>query len=246
MAHDLRDDMLECFCGNSEYKHYYYPKEKKIVYFPNDTFSTRKRCKFFFNNYYKNKCINKNCNFQHLKDDEIPFFSEKIDKYILNKNIYNVHTDKNKLLGWENRKSYNARDKRRIKSELPQYMIDEKNYKSTINLLESELIYIPKAPVFSPTTNYKHFFNDNSLYLKTDTFYNNVYPNSNFSIIEQPSLTADSEWFENRSRKIKVNNIGVIYYIKKTTGEKSWIHPYTGQTNLPGGHLTPSDAGLHI
>ena len=31
MSYDLRDDMLECFCGNSEYKHYYYPREKKIV-----------------------------------------------------------------------------------------------------------------------------------------------------------------------------------------------------------------------
>lgn len=29
MSYDLRDDMLECFCGNSKYKHYYNPKEKK-------------------------------------------------------------------------------------------------------------------------------------------------------------------------------------------------------------------------
>ena len=61
---------------------------------------------------------------------------------------------------------------------------------------------------------------------------------------QQPPLNADSEWFENRSRNIKINNIGIIYYIKKLTGEKSWIHHYTGKTNLPGGHLTPSDAGL--
>jgi hypothetical protein len=137
-----------------------------------------------------------------LKDNELPFFSEKIGKYIMNQNVYNVHNVHNESLGWMNRTSYNARDKRRIEAELPQYIIDQENHHNAISLLESTLSQ------------------------------------------NNPTLTADSEWYEHRSKRIKVNNIGVIYYIKKKTGEKSWSHPYTGKTNLPDDYLTSIDADL--
>ena len=60
----------------------------------------------------------------------------------------------------------------------------------------------------------------------------------------QPDLKKDSDWIEARSRNIKINCTGVIYYINKLTNEKSWIHPLTKQSNLPGGYKTPEEAGL--
>jgi hypothetical protein len=227
------DDMLECFCGNSEYKHYYYPKEKKIYYCPNNNKINNRRCKFFFKKAKNNNCINKHCDFEHLKDEELPVFSKKLGKYILNNNVYNVHIDENKILGWKNRKSYNERDERRIKTELPQYIIEENEYRSIVKSIDILKTVINLPYISTETTCYSP-----SAPTCDDKYY--------FPIIEQPTLTADSEWFENRSRKIKVNKKGVIYYIKKTTGEKSWIHPYTRKTNLPGGYLTPSDAGLYL
>ena len=35
----------------------------------------------------------------------------------------------------------------------------------------------------------------------------------------QPELREDSEWLERRSRNIKINNTGVIYYLNKNTNE---------------------------
>ena len=117
---------------------------------------------------------------------------------------------------------------------------------------EPILDYKPSAPAYSPNTPEYSFENKRYFeepYSPTAPKYDDVYIpikkyKSNLYVEQQPPLNADSEWFENRSRNIKINNIGIIYYIKKLTGEKSWIHPYTGKTNLPGGHLTPSDAGL--
>tara|TARA_B000000475_G_C15987653_1_gene443721 strand:- start:25 stop:876 length:852 start_codon:yes stop_codon:yes gene_type:complete len=60
----------------------------------------------------------------------------------------------------------------------------------------------------------------------------------------QPKLREDSEWLERHSRNIKINNTGVIYYLNKKTNKKTWIHPITKQTNLPGGYKTPEEAGL--
>jgi hypothetical protein len=146
MSYDLRDDMLECYCGNSKYKHYYSPTDQKIVYYPNDKIINNKRCKFFYNKSSKNYCKNKNCNFQHIKDDEIPFFAKKTRKYILNNTF---HRGPNGILGWNNIKSYNERDERRIKSELHKYIIEEQNYHSAINFLKTEISYTPTKPVFS-------------------------------------------------------------------------------------------------
>lgn len=60
----------------------------------------------------------------------------------------------------------------------------------------------------------------------------------------QPILTEKSDWYEKRSRNIKVNCTGVVYYVNKHTGETSWKHPITKQTNLPGGYNTPEEAGF--
>jgi hypothetical protein len=60
----------------------------------------------------------------------------------------------------------------------------------------------------------------------------------------QPTLCKESEWIERHSRNIKINNTGIIYYINKQTNEKSWLHPITKQSNLPGGYKTPEEAGL--
>ena len=164
-----------------------------------------------------------------------------------------------KALGWYSQRSYDERDERRIQNELPNYIINEyediQNFKHIKQLqLECEpfLEYKPSAPTYSPNTpeytcGQKRYFEEP--YSPTAPKYDDVYIpikkyKSNLYVEQQPPLNADSEWFENRSRNIKINNIGIIYYIKKLTGEKSWIHPYTGKTNLPGGHLTPSDAGL--
>ena len=64
------------------------------------------------------------------------------------------------------------------------------------------------------------------------------------SIKFQPTLSKESEWIERHSRNIKINHTGVIYYINKQTNEKSWLHPITKQSNLPGGYKTPEEAGL--
>lgn len=256
MSYDLKDDMLECFCGNSKYRHFYYPKEKKIIYYPFDTTVTNqyKRCKFFHCKSNSNNCNKKQCNFQHIKDEELPFYCDSVGKYILNEYVYNIHTMDDKTLGWYTQRSYDERDERRIQNELPNYLISEyediQNFKYIKQL---QLEYKPSAPAYSPNTpeyacGQKRYF-DEQPYSPTAPKYDDVYiPNkkykSNLYVEQQPPLNADSEWFENRSRNIKINNIGVVYYIKKQTGAKSWIHPYTWKTNLPGGHLTPSDAGL--
>jgi len=226
MSYDLRDDMLECFCGNSKYKHYYNPKEKKIIYYPYDNKTTNnKKCKFFHNkNSCSNLCINKNCNLQHIKYEELPYFNNKISKYIINENVYNIHIDKNKILGWNNSRSYNERDERRIYNELPNYIIEE--YKD-IQIFKNNI----------KKRKHKNIEINSSISPK----YNNI---TYEKINQQPILMVDNEWFENRSRNIKINNLGIIYYVNKKTGEKSWIHPYTGKTNLPGGKLTPSESGL--
>ena len=262
MSYDLKDDMLECFCGNSKYRHFYYPNEKKIIYYPFDSTITnqRKRCKFFHCKSNRNNCDKKQCNFQHIKEEELPVYCDSLDKYILNDYVYNIHTIDDKVLGWYTQRSYDERDERRIQNELPNYIINEqkdiqifKHIKQLQLDCEPILEYKPSAPVYSPNTpeyvcGQKRYF-DEQPYSPTAPKYDDVYtPNKKYKVIlpveQQPALNADSEWFENRSRNIKINNIGVIYYIKKNTGEKSWIHPYTGKTNLPGGHLTPSDAGL--
>ena len=159
-----------------------------------------------------------------------------------------------KTLGWYTQRSYDERDERRIQNELPNYLISEyEDIQIFKHIKQLQLEYKPSAPAYSPNTpeyacGQKRYF-DEQPYSPTAPKYDDVYiPNKkykcNLPVEQQPPLNADSEWFENRSRNIKINNIGVIYYIKKQTGEKSWIHPYTGKTNLPGGHLTPSDAGL--
>ena len=115
MNYDLKDDMLECFCGNSKYKHYYYPKEKKIIYYPlhNTVTTQNKRCKFFHNNSNNsNNCNNKNCNFQHIKEEELPVYCDSVGKYILNDYAYNIHTTDDKTLGWYSQRSYDERDDR--------------------------------------------------------------------------------------------------------------------------------------
>ena len=261
MNYDLKDDMLQCFCGNSKYRHYYDSKEKKIIYYPfNNTKTTHnKRCKFFHCKSNSNNCDNKQCKFQHIKEEELPFYCNSVGKYVLNDYVYNIHTMDDKVLGWYSQRSYDERDERRIQNELPNYIINEyediQNFKHIKQLqLECEpfLDYKPSAPAYSPNTpeytcGQKRYFEEP--YSPTAPKYDDVYIpikkyKSNLYVEQQPPLNADSEWFENRSRNIKINNIGIIYYIKKLTGEKSWIHPYTGKTNLPGGHLTPSDAGL--
>ena len=63
-------------------------------------------------------------------------------------------------------------------------------------------------------------------------------------VIFQPDLKKDSDWVEGRSRNIKINCTGVIYYINKLTNEKSWLHPLTKKSNLPGGYKNPEEAGL--
>ena len=60
----------------------------------------------------------------------------------------------------------------------------------------------------------------------------------------QPSLSKESDWIERHSRNIKINHMGIIYYVNKVTKEKSWLHPVTKQSNLPGGYKTPEEAGL--
>ena len=62
---------------------------------------------------------------------------------------------------------------------------------------------------------------------------------SNKQVIIQPKLNMYSDWIEKRSR-----TFGIIYYVNKITGEKSWKHPITQETNLPGGYKTPEEAGL--
>ena len=308
MPYNIKDDLLRCNCNNSKYEHYYDPIKKTIIYFPNETLNLinypednenqiYKRCRYFYNDKCKNNyCNNKKCNFYHIKDDEKPIFCNKINKYIINQNIYNYHKNDKNELGWINSDSYNERNERRINSELNNYIIQEtKDIKLINNLVnslkqslndESYLFeYKPSPPQYSPNYNIPKYFDENSnniIYKKQDnisyyeqeekvnnisSIFNNNENNIPYSptapkycnntelytpkkrklydlIEQQPSLTADSEWFENRSRKIKINNKGVIYYIKKLTGEKSWIHPYTGKTNLPGGCLTPIEAGL--
>ena len=311
MPYNIKDDLLKCNCKNSKFEHYYDPIKKTIIYFPNESFNLinypednenqiYKRCRYFFNDKCKNNyCNNKKCNFYHIKDDEKPIFCNKINKYIINQNIYNYHKNDKNELGWNNSDSYNERNEKRINSELNNYIIEEtKDIKLISNLVNSlkkslydesyslnynipkYLEYEPSAPQYSPNYNIPKYFDEKS---NTELIpYSSTAPNynipkyfdekSNTELIpysptapkycndielysykkrklndvveEQPSLTVDSEWFENRSRKIKINDKGVIYYIKKITGEKSWIHPYTGKTNLPGGCLTPSDAGL--
>jgi hypothetical protein len=263
MSYDLKDDMLECFCGNSKYKHYYCTKLKRVIYYPHENTKTTqtKRCKFFHFNSNFNNCQNKNCNFQHIKDEEFPVYCESVGKYVLNEYVYSIHKKENNSdLSWFSVKSYEERDERRIQSELPNYIIQEEkdiqNFKYIKQLqLECKPIleYKPSAPAYSPNTpeyvcGQKRYF-DEQPYSPTAPKYDDVYISNkkykcNLPIEQQPVLNADSEWFENRSRNIKINNIGIIYYIKKLTGEKSWIHPYTGKTNLPGCHLTPSNAGL--
>ena len=66
----------------------------------------------------------------------------------------------------------------------------------------------------------------------------------NKPIIFQPKLNEYNNWVEQRSRIILINNIGVIYYVNKITNEKTWKHPITQETNLPGGYKTPEEAGL--
>jgi len=170
---------------------------------------------------------------------------------ILNEFVYNIHTLSDKTLGWYSKRSYDERDERRIKNELPNYLVTEYEDIQVFKHIKA-LEYNPSAPSYSPNTpehisGSKRYYDEP--YSPTAPKYDNVYIpikkyKCNLPIEQQPPLNVDSEWFENRSRNIKSNNIGVIYYIKKLTGEKSWIHPYTGKTNLPGGHLTPSDAGL--
>lgn len=60
----------------------------------------------------------------------------------------------------------------------------------------------------------------------------------------QPTLKDKSDWYEKRSKNIMINCTGVIYYVNKKTGETSWQHPVTKQTNLPGGYKTPEEAGM--
>ena len=62
---------------------------------------------------------------------------------------------------------------------------------------------------------------------------------SNKQVIIQPKLNMYSDWIEKRSR-----TLGIIYYVNKITSEKSWKHPITQETNLPGGYKTPEEAGL--
>ena len=287
MPYNIKDDLLKCNCKNSKFEHYYDPIKKTIIYFPNESFNLinypednenqiYKRCRYFFNDKCKNNyCNNKKCNFYHIKDDEKPIFCNKINKYIINQNIYNYHKNDKNELGWNNSDSYNERNEKRINSELNNYIIEEtKDIKLISNLVNSlkkslydesyslnynipkYLEYEPSAPQYSPNYNIPKYFDEKSntelipysptapKYCNDIELYSYKKRKLNDVVEEQPSLTVDSEWFENRSRKIKINDKGVIYYIKKITGEKSWIHPYTGKTNLPGGCLTPSDAGL--
>ena len=76
MSYDLKDDMLECFCGNSKYRHFYYPKEKKIIYYPFDTTVTNqyKRCKFF---HCKHVCILDSCFPQTIYTSSMPKLKTK-------------------------------------------------------------------------------------------------------------------------------------------------------------------------
>ena len=317
MPYNIKDDLLKCNCKNSKFEHYYDPIKKTIIYFPNESFNLinypednenqiYKRCRYFYNDKCKNNyCNNKKCNFYHIKDDEKPIFCNKINKYIINQNIYNYHKNDKNELGWNNSDSYNERNERRINFELNNYIIEEKKdiklISNSVNSLkqllndESYLFeYKSSAPEYSPNYNIPKYFEssvpeyspnynipkyfessvpqyspnynipkyfdeksnteltvDSIPYSPTapkycnDTELYRYKKRKLYDVVEeQPSLTVDSEWFENRSRKIKINDKGVIYYIKKITGEKSWIHPYTGKTNLPGGCLTPSDAGL--
>jgi len=244
MFYDLRDDMLECFCGNSKYIHYYNPNKKTIIYYPYDNIIKKnKKCNFFHNkNSCSNLCINKNCNFEHIKYEELPYFNNKINKYIINENVYNIHVDKNKKLGWNNSKSFDERDERRINNELPNYIIEEYKDIQIFNNIK-KLNCFEKYNSFSPNFNKSNI--KKRKYIETNSSIAPKYNNINYEeIIQQPILKVDNEWFENRSRNIKINNLGIIYYVNKKTGEKSWIHPYTGKTNLPGGKLTPSESGL--
>ena len=63
----------------------------------------------------------------------------------------------NKILGWKNRKSYNERDERRIKTELPQYIIEENEYRSIVKSIDilKTVINLPyistETTCYSPT-----------------------------------------------------------------------------------------------
>ena len=267
--YDIRDDMLQCFCGNTPYEHYYNPYDKKIIYFPNNSINQKKtRCLFFFNNSNKNKCSNPYCNFIHTKDNEIPI------NYNFNKNIDKTHKLENGKYGWETKESNEQRDQRRINRELPKLKSN-----LTIDVSDEILKYEPTAPKYSPvytTPTTTKFFNSTSTFQYSPTaptttkFFNSTfqysptapkYSNTSYININsflgkrknnsedieiQPRLNPDSEWYERRSRHLIFNNEGIIYYVHKYSGKKTWINPITGKTNLPGNNLTPSSAGLII
>ena len=248
--YDIRDDMLQCFCGNTPYEHYYNPYDKKIIYFPNNSINQKKtRCLFFFNNSNRNKCSNPYCNFIHTKDNEIPINCN------FNKNIDKTHKLKNGKYGWETKQSNEQRDQRRINRELPKL-----NSNLTIDVSDEILKYEPTAPKYSPvytTPTTTKFFNSTFQYSPTAPKYSNTSyininsflgkrKNNSEDIEIQPRLNPDSEWYERRSRHLIFNNEGIIYYVHKYSGKKTWINPITGKTNLPGNNLTPSSAGLII
>ena len=85
-SYDQRDDMLECFCNKTNIKHYYYPIDRCIYYYPFDK---------------KEFGINKN--------------HDMFDHFL-----------KNGKLGWNTKRSLNEMNDRRIKNELPKYIIEEK------------------------------------------------------------------------------------------------------------------------
>jgi len=89
-SYDQRDDMLECFCNNTNIKHYYYPINGCIYYYPIN------RCVYYY-----------------------PYDTKELG-------INNNHFLKNGKLGWNTERSLNEMNDRRIKSELSQYIIEEK------------------------------------------------------------------------------------------------------------------------
>jgi hypothetical protein len=204
------------------------------------------RCNYFHNKTNKNKCKKKNCLYEHNIDNELPSNNK------ININIYKNHILKNGKIGWKTKRSYEERIDRRIKTELPGYLVQEKinqeiyylkkkikeeeiadkNYLEKINLeIMNEVCYTTSGREYSPTA---------PLIIKYDL----LLKRKNELIEYQPRLNIDSDWFESKSKKLIFNGDGLIYYVNKLTGEKSWIHPYTDKTNLPGGYKSPMEAGL--
>lgn len=242
MSYDIRDDMLQCFCNSTNIPHYYNTFSKKIIYFPNISINPLKaRCKFFFNDSLKNNCNNKDCSFKHIKSHEIPLYK------IFNPAIYKNHILENGILGWKTTKSYDERTDRRIKTELPNYLIHEKNNSNiTIKTVVPNLSIQNFRPNFliNEQNNLGQEYSPSAPMILESKYLISKKKRISENIEYQPRLSIESEWFETKTKKLKFNGDGLIFYVNKNSGNKSWIHPNTGKTNLPGGYNSPSEAGL--